>query len=371
MKYNNFRTRAITIREANLILEVLKSYKINIIYIGLNESYNQAKITINDFNYSRYAIIKENDTNIFIETRYYEWNCKPTRYICWLDNIRRPSISGLQAFQAFQKNCFKAINACDYNCPELDKFWDGETRKYMCSAGPLIGYNPKYEMQELHDVWEYDINSAYSSIMLDKVPDVNNPMFHTVIGKNQVGFYLDEKLTMNTQEGCYAQVVFNLIELDDNKKAYIERLYLKKETATDDTSYNEAKLMANAAIGYYQKWNPFIRSYIVNMCNKAILSLLDDNSIIWNTDAIISLKRRPELELGTKIGQFKEIHINKFVYKGNNYQINDEVPKYRGVAKSWFPTGWNMLKDPVPKRDNVYLFDVQNYRLVLNKEHWK
>lgn len=371
MKYNNFRIKAITTKEANLILEIIKAYRIKIIYIGLNESYNAARIAISDFDYSRYAIIKENDTNIWIETRYYEWNSKPTRYICWLDNVKRPAISGLQAFNKFQQYCFKAIRASEYNQPIIDKYWDGETRKYTCSASPLIGYNPEYEMQELHDVWEYDINSAYSSIMLGKVPDVNNPYFNAPVLKNQVGFLFDDKLTMIPGPATYANIVFDLIELDEHQKKYIEDLYLRKELAHDDETYNEAKLMANAAIGYYQKFNPFIRSYIVNMCNRCIKGLLDDNSILWNTDAIISLKRRPELELGTKIGQFKEIHINRFVYRGNNYQIDAELPKYRGVAKCWFPTGWDMLKDPIPKRDNEYLFDSTNYELKLNKEHWK
>lgn len=371
MKYNNFRTRAITIKEANLILEVIKSYGIKIIYIGLNESYNEAKVKIADFNYSRYAIVKENDTNIFIETRYYEWGYKPTRYICWLDNVKRASISGMQAFCEFQRHCFKAMPVENYNCKDIDKYWDGKTRKYTCSASPIIGYNPKYELQELHNVYEYDINSAYSSIMLKKIPDVNHPYFNTALKKNQVGFFLDDKLTMVDQEFTYCQVAFDLIELTPEQKKYLEKLYLKKETAIDELEHNEAKLMANAAIGYYQKYNPFVRSYIVNKCNKAIKAIIDDETVLWNTDAIISLKRRPELELGTKIGQFKEILIERFVYKGNNYQINYEKPKYRGVSKSWFPDNWDMLKDPCPKRDNPYLFNKENYKLIFNKEHWK
>lgn len=372
MKYNNFRSRAITIQEANLILEVIKNYGIKIIYLGLNDSYNEAKVRIADFNYSKYAIIKENDTNIFIETRYYEFGFKPTRYICWLDNVKRSAISGLQAFNEFQRHCFKAVNAADYDLPLLDKYWDGELRKYTCSASPLIDYNPKYQMQELHNVYEYDINNAYSSMMLKKIPDVNNPHFNCYLKPNQVGFFLDDKLTMVEYDTfVYAQVVFDLIELKPEQKAYLERLYLKKEMAQTDEEYNEAKLMANAAIGYYQKFNPFMRSYIVNKCNKRIKELLDDDSILWNTDAIFSLKRRPELEIGNKIGNFKEIVIDKFVYKGNNYQINDEKPKYRGVAKSWFPDGWNMLTDPVPKRNNIYLFDNKKYQLTINGDYWK
>ena len=371
-QYNNFRARAITVKEANLILEVLKSYGIKIIYLGLNDSYNEFIVKSANFNYSRYAIVKENDTNIFIETRYYEWDYKPTRYICWLDNVKRSTISGMQAFCEFQRHCFKAIKAENYCQRALDKYWNTELRKYECSASPLIGYNPKYEMQELHDIYEYDINSAYSSMLLKNIPDVNHPYFNCTLKPGQVGFFIDDKLTMvEYQPLVYVQVAFDLIELNDDQKKYLEKLYLKKEEAQTDEEYNNAKLMANAAIGYYQKYNPFIRSYIVNKCNQRIKELLDDDSILWNTDALFSLKRRPELELGTEIGQFKEIHINRFVYRGNNYQIDYEKPKYRGVAKSWFPDNWNMLTDPVPKRNNIYLFDTEKLRLKLNEDYWK
>lgn len=369
MNYNNFRTRAISIREANLILEILKNYGIRIIYIGLNECYDEVKIKKENFNYSQYAILKENDTSFWIETKYYEWQYKPTRYVCWLDDKKRTTISGLNAFNEFQRWCFKAPHVSKYNNPNIDKYWSGELRKYTCSASPIIGYKPEYELKELYDIYEYDINSAYSSIMLDKIPDLMHPYFNVALKKNQVGFFLDDKLTMIKAEFAYVQVAFDLIELEPNQKKYIEKLYFKKEMAVDDVAYNEAKLMANAAIGYYQKWNPFLRSYIVNECNTRIKALIDDETVLWNTDAIFSLKRRPELPLGNEIGQFKEIHINRFVYKGNNYQIDFEKPKYRGVASSWFPDGWNMVTDAVPKRDNKYLFDQENIKLVMNKEH--
>jgi hypothetical protein len=65
MKYNNFRIRPISIREANIILEILNSYKttIKIIYIGRKDNYKEIKYNIKDFSYTKYAIIKENDTS--------------------------------------------------------------------------------------------------------------------------------------------------------------------------------------------------------------------------------------------------------------------------------------------------------------------
>lgn len=371
MNYNNFRQKSITIKEANLILEILKVYKIEIIYIGPHDSYNETKIAIANFNYSKYAIVKENEASLWIETRYYELGYKATRYICWLDGKKRPAVSGLQAFQKLQQHCFKAIHAKNYNCEDINKLYDHKTGKYIFSAGPIIDYNPKYENKDLYNVWEYDIHSAYSSIMLDKIPDVNHPQFNCILKKNQVGFFLDEKCSMLSTPGCWAHIVFNLIELNDKQKEYINKLYLRKEYAIDEDEKAECKLMLNASIGYYQRYNPFIRAYIVHKCNQAIKNIIDDETVVWNTDAIFSLKRRPELELGDKIGQFKETQINRFAYKGNNYQINYEKPKYRGVPNSWFPDGWNILTDPVPDRCNSYKFDLEKLKIIKNKEFYE
>lgn len=373
MKYNNFRIRPISIREANIILEILNSYKttIKIIYIGRNDNYKEIKYNIKDFSYTKYAIIKENDTSFWIETAYYEPKYRATRYVCWLDGTIRPAISGLQAFNKLQQYCFKAIHAKNYHWELLDRLFDSETGRYTCSAGPLVGYNPKYEHQDLYNVYEYDLNSAYSSVMLKKIPNINKPYFNQKLKKNQVGFILDEKCSMTTAEGCFAQILFDLIELSPKQKKYIENLYLKKEMAIDELEHDNIKTMLNASIGYYQRYNPFIRAYIVHSCNNYIKGLLDDDSVLWNTDAIFSLKRRPELELGTSIGQFKERYIKRFAYVGNNYQIDYEIPKYRGVPKGWFIGGYDILNDKLPDRCNKYKFDETKKQLVANEEYYE
>ena len=371
MRYENFRQIAIDIKTANIILGLLVNYQIPIIYIGPTESYKQKKLSYKDFSYTRYAIVKENDSSIWIETGYYEPKYKPTRYVCWLDGTVRPAISGLKAFQKLQQYSYKAINAKNYNLPNLERFWDSELRKYTCSAGPIIDYNHKYENMELLDIWEYDLNSAYSSVMLDHIPNVNKPIMNTTLKKGQVGFILDDKLTMLDTPGCYVDVAFNLIELSNNQKKYIEKLYLEKTLTVDDLEKDEIKTLLNASIGYYQKWNPFMRSYIVNKCNDYISGLLDNDSVLWNTDAIFSLKRVPELALGTKIGEFKEIFIKRFVYSGCNYQIDNKIPKYRGIPKAWFKDKkFDLLKDTLPERCNKYKYDEKKAKLVQNEDYY-
>ena len=392
MKYNNFRRKALGIAEANQLLYILYLAGVKVHYIGITDSYKEEKALLKQqykdkFNYTNHALIKENLTNIWIETRYYEPRCKPTRYIVDLNDEKKPAISGLQAFNELQRWAYTAINARKYNFPLLDRWFDSSTGKYVCSASPTIGFKEAWNQKQLHNVYEYDLHSAYSSVMLDKVPNVNNPIFNAKIKEGQVGFLIDEQLTLVDKIGCQCDVVFDLLELRQEAKDYILRLYAKKEEATDEFEHDEVKLKLNAAIGYYQRYNPFMRSYIVHKCNQKIQSLMDENTILWNTDALFSLVPRPDIDVGNNIGQFKETFIENFVYINNNYQINDELPLFRGFPKIWMKnyirlhpdktlTIWDILYSEdlnrclAKYRLNIFCLteDKGRYRLLKNKD---
>jgi len=391
MKYNNFRKKALGITEANQLLYLLKTVGVNIHYIGISNSYREEKAKLkqmykNKFNYTSHAIIKENLTNIWIETKYYEPKYKPTRYVVDLNEERKPVISGLQAFNEWQRWGYAAINVKNYPVDILSRWLDSNTNKYVCSASPTIGFKEAWNQKELHNVYEYDLHSAYSSVMLDKVPNVNNPIFNAKIKEGQIGFFIDEQLTLIETVGIQCDVVFDLITLHKGAKDYILRLYAKKEEATDELEHDEVKLKLNAAIGYYQRYNPFMRAYIVHKCNNKINFLIDENTVLWNTDAIFSLVRRPDLDIGENIGQFKETFIENFVYINNNYQVNDELPLFRGFPKIWMKnyvklhpdkklTIWDILHSEdlsrytAKFRLNVYcLVKDDRYRIIKNKE---
>ena len=178
--------------------------------------------------------------------------------------------------------------------------------------------------------------------------------------------------------GFKADIKFKLIDTPQKLKDFLIKWYNKKKTSSGNAKL-EAKAMLNLPIGYCQRYNPFLRSYVVNSCNEAIKAIIDDNTLFWNTDAIFSLKRRPELELGTEIGQFKEIHCNTLCYVGNVYQINNEDPTYRGISKSWFKAfekeygrKYNLLKDydkPI-SRINYYMLNWETLKLEVN-EIWQ
>ncbi len=149
MRYNNFRQKTVSVSEANKILALLEKFHISIIYADRETPYNSIKGMVENFNYSKYAIVKENDSTIYIETKYYEPNYKCTRYICNLNGDMKQHIRGLQCFNKLQQWCFRVPNVQEWKI--LDKFLNSDG-KYECSAGPIIDYNRKYENMELYDI---------------------------------------------------------------------------------------------------------------------------------------------------------------------------------------------------------------------------
>jgi hypothetical protein len=369
MKYNNFRQRDISISEANKILKLLKDVGVKIIYVSDREDLELAKASIPEFNYSTYAIIKETKSHLWIETKYYEPKYKATRYICELNGELETRIKGQQAFASFQRCCLKVPHVREYGLEMVEKYFDEDLGKYTCSASPIVDYNKKYEDMkvEFKNVYEYDLNSAYSSIMLKSIPDLNNPIINAKLKEGQVGFYIDKDLKPITKVGAIVDVAFNLIELPKKSKDFILKLYNEKETAKTKTERAAAKQKLNFAIGYYQRYNPFLRAWIVHSCNKFVESLIDDDTIFWNTDAIFSLKRRPELTVGTSIGEFEEIYIKRLAMHNNNYQVNYELPKIRNIPKAWYKDGFDLMKDELPNRDNNrYKFDLDQLKIKEN-----
>lgn len=286
---------------------------------------------------SQFIIINLKDTKLEITTRYHDYG-KPTTYIFDLNEEDIFSVTGLDCFTQFSR-ALKIPKVETYDNPVIKKYLDREKGKYVCSASPILSYNKKYEKQYLTDCYEYDINSAYSATLLRQIPDLYNPVTANYpemvkVNKNEVGFMLDDQLTM-VEPGKYADIKFKLIETPLSLKNFINKWYNVKKTSTGLEKLR-AKAMLNLPIGYSQRYNPFLRAYVVHNCNKVIKSLIDDDTLFWNTDAIFTKKRRSDISLGNEIGEFKEIHCRELTYIGNTYQINGEDPTYRGISKAWF-----------------------------------
>lgn len=373
--------------EVNNILKLAKTFGLKVIKIGVNQkakSLSSWKIINNKPNVSLtcYMVVELKDTKLEITTKYYDkyWYNKPCTYIFDLNNEDIFTKSGIDTFKEFSK-AYKIPKAETYNNKILNNYLDKETGKYICSARPILDYNRKYEKQLLTDCYEYDINSAYANTLLKQIPDLNKPIIANYpdqlkVNKNEIGFLLDDQLTL--VENGWADIKFPLVETPQKLKDFLIKWYNKKKTSTGNDKL-EAKAMLNLPIGYCQRYNPFLRSYVVNKCNKVIKDIINKDTLFWNTDAIFSKVRRPELEIGTEIGQFKEIKCDTLVYVGNVYQINNEDPTYRGISKTWFKsfekeTGrkYNLLLDydkPI-SRINYYDLNWETLKVEVNNI-WK
>lgn len=226
--------------------------------------------------------------------------------------------------------------------------------KVNFSASPLLYKNEKYENKRTKAIG-YDLNSAYSWAMLQDMPDTSKPPRAKQVEAGEIGFTLEG----DRQTTGFSAFVFDLIESPFKK--FINRWYeLKQDTKTRA----KAKGVLNYSVGYLQRVNPFLRAQIVGICNDYIKSLIDDKVIYCNTDAIVTTEPIESLVIGEGIGEWKVEREGYFAFKGFNYQWNIETPSYRGKPKSWFAKGWDILKDEIPTRGNMYEFKNNQIREV-------
>ena len=370
MKGSFKRERIINeIEEVDKILDCIPKYGLKVLKIGKDGEYNSLEEAMIRGEYNTLSdlmIIEVSMTKLRLTTKYYEG--KATTYVFDLNlDDHSNALKGQQAFAQFQKY-FKVPKASDYNIPDLDRWLDQERGTYACTARPILGYNSKYNLQEIHNAYEYDLNSAYSSALMDRVIDLKAPVgLNTIVGPNQVGFLLNEELTM-IDPGYEADVVFNEIESPADLKKFCKKYYKLKQESTGSVK-QQAKGMLNFPIGYCQRVNPFFRAYVVHKCNRVIKELIDDDTLCWNTDAIFSTKKL-DLNIGMGIGQFKEINFSTFRMNGNTYQIDDEIPVYRGIPKAYFKRfeythgrPFNILTDTLDERLCLYSFNFNTLKL--------
>lgn len=314
---------------------------------------------------STHSCYSDNQVNVEITTQFYNLKSgkgfKPTTYVFRKDGDYKVVSDGADCYMLSQRY-YKVPNYREEK--EIVESLGGFTDKgsFKASARPLVGYSTKFNNTE-HDVYIYDLNSAYAVQLMDKLPNTMVYYMYKRLHENQVGFMFDEQLTMITQPGMYADIVFDLI--DSPLKGFARKYYDMKRYAKNKHEKLKAKNMLNLTVGYWQRTNPFLRAYVVHSCNNFIKSLIDENTCMWNTDAIYSIVPRPDLELGNDIGQFKLEYQGLFRQKGDNYQkVSKEDTSYRGIPKKWFSTDWNILKDEIPRTGNIYRLDKDLMQLV-------
>lgn len=350
--FKRFRTKYIKLDEAQELLEYCRKYKLVI--------FNEPEIPLKN-----YAYIEDSMSYVRVTTRKDEVACT---FIFRKDNVegREQYVSGLDAFIELGRH-FK--RATGYNIPR----W-GED---FGTAKAILTKRKDVEMKRIHNCYSYDVNSAYGKAMTMDMPDTREIKDgHREVKYGEIGFINIERETFKgfyQAEGQALQMVmagegYASYIFDAMPSPFVDfanRWYERKICATNRAEKTIAKEMMNYAVGYlgHENLNPFLRAAVVEYANRLIRSVFDENTIFCNTDSIISTVRRDDLPIGNEMGEFKLDHSGDFASKDFNYQWNLEVPTYRGIPKSWFPKGWDILKDDVPSNGNEWELDKINLLL--------
>lgn len=294
---------------------------------------------------------------------------KTVTYVSRLDDEEmNQQIDGALAYVTLKKY---------YNVPDLrensifgyELGLDNKARWRINSTKHLQYYNPKYDNTRQEHCIGYDLNSSFSYAMLQPIPDTSKPprTFKNV-EEGEIGFTADGDVVFKGM----ALFVFPLME--SPFKRFISVWYGRKKQKEDKKLHNKAKQMLNYCVGYLQRVNPFIRNCIVWRSNKLIESLIDEDTLYCNTDSIVSMKRRPDIEanMGQEIGQWKVEHMGAFAYRKYTYQWGHKSPTYKGVPKGWFKAFekenkryYDILIDERPTMDeNIASFDEKTFKLI-------
>lgn len=350
MSFTRYKKQYLTVKEMNRLLKYVD--KNFIIRWGEKPK---------DETFKRYAWINDSMVNFSITCKI---GTKACTYI-----TRKDGADSVQATDG--QEAFRVLSQY-VKVHRVDEKYCGRADEGGLSASPLLWYNFKYSATDFIYAYGYDLNSAYSNAMLQLMPDTSKPMRSGYIQEGEIGF--EEVLNPKNPETTmlvskysgFSLYIFPLME--SPFKRFVEHWYNIKATAPKGSKLKaKAKGILNYSVGYLQKVNPFIRATIICYCNRLIQSLIDEDTLFCNTDSIVS--RKPlDLKLGTGLGEWKLEHQGKVAYVGNNYQWENGDTSFRGIPKTWFKKGWNILTDPLPNDGNVYAFDKDKFQLIKEKK---
>lgn len=282
-----------------------------------------------------------------------------TEYTTRKDEEREDQqITGAEAFR---------IMSMYYKVPRIEETIPDICQKRLLggwSATPLMYANPKYKELRQYAIG-YDLNGAYAAALKKPIPDTSIAPKCGVVGENEVGFTVDENGVLRAvYDGC-SRYVFPLIE--SPFIPFVDKWYQNKLEAKTNAEKQKAKQVINLAVGMLQRHNPFIRASVLTYCNDYIESLMDENTIFANTDCIVSLVRRPDIEknLGVECGKWKIEHEGEFAYisEGACQWYNDKI-SYKGVSKNQMKNGFDILSDKIEARKIEWHFDYQKYKFI-------
>lgn len=295
---------------------------------------------------SYHSYVKFNPVTVEISTSYGYIN-KPCTYYFNRNDTEAYLIKGSEEYGLFKRCCKEYLP--DYSQDKFSiKRLGKHENKFDNKQSGILMYNEKYNgIKDLH-VYQYDLNSAYASIIYNKWLDTRKPMYDHILEENEHGFIILDKLYLVTDVGARVDIAFPVIDTPDSIKRYCDRWYAKKSNPKDDKEKIRAKHQLTDSIGYLQYKNPYLRAWIVELCNRnmeCLIKAYPDNWLLVNTDAIYLTKQIP-LTIGNKIGQFK-LQEGNLTLKGVNYTSEEFGNVLRGTYESFY----DIINNRLVKKD--------------------
>ena len=256
----------------------------------------------------------------------------------YLDKDRESiELLGSQAFSIFRKYVRIEDIQLDLKAMKVGSILD------LGTISSFMFFNENYNFTK-QIAYEYDINSAFASQCFGLMP-TKFLRRNDVAKDGEVGFIYDDdgELVVNRCWFEPSEFVFKLGNIDGFSrffKVYYDRKEKAKEKG-DKIKKSYYKSIINMTIGYFQKINPFLRSYIISNLNNRMLDLVSkyyDHVLLSNVDSLITnIDLSSELPISDECGGFKIMREKEpFFLYSYNYQWNNEPPTYRGTPSAWF-----------------------------------
>ena len=242
---------------------------------------------------------------------------------------------GGQAYRALNRLAKKYGESFEF--PANDDYVD-----YVIS--PYDYFDRTKSCQPLEHIYSYDMNSCYPYFLMQELP-YGNDLGEGEILEDEYGFIEYQTLT-------------GLKSLRLKSKGYAEHRFKKKKFQCfydwavqgfkKKQKNKDYKIVLNALVGDMKYHNIFIRCTVLDKAQHFIESLRDENTLMCTVDSIVSSVPRPDIKLGTEIGDFKLEHEDAELYYESNMvkQFRGERELHAGVSSSRYVNDLEIWNEP-------------------------
>ena len=355
--------KMVTSEEFNEHLDYIKENK----YIIKLYSYEEANTNgmLSKFYYTAY--LKINFVNVSLTyKRSFGW-VSVKHNLSYIDDegLLPQETDPRVAYATFQKYCHIEDLSFRFGYELIDNKISWAIENF----GGLRYVNEKYAGKRYENVYGYDMNSAFLNACVDLVIPTTFVGYSKVPKEDEMGFDFLGTPIYNTTKECY--YVFKC-GINPDLTRWAREMYKKKRNAKNDNEKQKWKDMGTFAIGCLARHNPFVRNCILYKSNQIMEELIDENTLLCNTDSIVSLVERNDLKIGTELGEFKLEHQGNFALTETGYQWNYSLPTVCGFTKEKaiefekiVGRKYDLLKDGMIGEIFIpRLFDMVNYRII-------